>query len=253
MRRDMTSLPVPIDVGDGAAVVLLHGFAMTPATYRRTAQLIARRARVVVPDLFAVRGPWRYEVVLGYLTNTLDELGLEQVTMIGHSFGGGLELGFAATRPGRVTELVFSDTLAVSREWGLADEALRHPARLLRLATPEATSAFAKSWVLHPRQMVQAGWWGFRSERADDIDTIVAAGIPAHVLWASRDSILDRRDGREFARRLGASFTVAKVGGTKPVDHDWMFQQPELFVSHLEKLGLRAFASRSRAAGAGDR
>ena len=69
--------------------------------------------------------------MLDAFTASLDRLGVDKVTLIGHSFGGGIELGFAARFPGRVVELVFSDTLAVSRQWGLADEALRHPMRLL--------------------------------------------------------------------------------------------------------------------------
>jgi pimeloyl-ACP methyl ester carboxylesterase len=242
----MPTLRVPVDVGDGAPIVILHGFAMTPAIYRRTALLLSRRARVVVPDLFAVRGPWRYELVLSDLVQTLDEMGLDRVTMIGHSFGGGLELAFAASQPSRVVELVFSDTLAVSREWGLADEALRHPLRLLRLATPAAASAFGRTLALHPRQLAEAGWWGFRSAREDHIGSIAEAGIPSHVLWAGRDSILARSDGQKFADELNASFTVATGTGTRPVDHDWMFQQPELFVRHLENLGIQALVPRRK-------
>ena len=224
---------------------------MRPETYRRTAELLSRRARVVVPDLFDVRGPWRYEGVLAAFTRTLERMSLERVTLLGHSFGGGIELGFAARHPERVVELVFSDTLAVSEEWGLADEALRHPSGLLRLATPQAASAFVRTWLAHPRQMVEAAWWGFRSTRDGDIGRIAAAGVPAHVLWASRDSILSQVDGREFAERLGADFTVAERPGGRPVDHDWMFQDPELFVAHVERLGLSALqagaaASRSR-------
>src|SRR5580692_10529415 len=131
---------------------------MRPETYRPLADLLAPQCRVIIPDLFAVRGPWRYPLVLDAFTATLDRLGLETMTLIGHSFGGGIELGFASRFPSRVVELVFSDTLAVSRQWGLADEALRHPLRLLRLATPSAAAAFARSWVTHPRQLVDAGW-----------------------------------------------------------------------------------------------
>lgn len=233
-------LHVPVDVGTGAPIVLLHGFGMRPGTYRPTAVLLGRRARVVIPDLFAVRGRWRWRRVVDALEATLDGLGLDQVTMIGHSFGGGIELGLAARHPERVTELVFSDTLAVSAEWGLADEALRHPWGLMRLATAPAAAAFVSRWLLHPRQMVAAAWWGFRSEREGPIDAVVRAGIPAHVLWASRDSILPRSDGRAFAARLGASFTVARSLDGRPVDHDWMFQNPGLFVAHLQSLQLRA-------------
>ena len=124
--------------------------------------------------------------------------------LMGHSFGGGIELGFAARYPDRVVEVVFSDTLAVSHEFGLADEVLRHPLGLFHLATPNAAAAFARSWIEHPRQLLGAGWWGFRSDRAGDTEACARAGIPAHVLWANRDSILSRDDGERFAKELNA-------------------------------------------------
>ena len=247
----MRALEVPLDIGEGNPIVLLHGFAMSPATYRPMARLLVERARVVVPDLFAIRGLWRFESLLEGFTAAMDGLGLERVSLIGHSFGGGLELGFAASNPQRVVELVFSDTLTVSREWGLADEALRHPLGLLHLATPSAAEAFTRSWILHPRQMVGAAWWGFTSGRGDDIGAIARAGIPAHVLWANRDSILSRSDGEEFAREMKATFTVARSPDGGPIDHDWMFQQPALFVSHLDQLGLQALTTGTREPGRG--
>jgi pimeloyl-ACP methyl ester carboxylesterase len=220
--------------------VLLHGYGMRPFVYRHTADLLAPRCRVLIPDLFSVRGPWEHHRIIGAVATTLDELGLERVSLIGHSFGGGIELGFAARHPARVIELVFSDTLAVAEEWGLADEALRHPWGLLHLVTAPAAAAFASQWITHPRQMVDGAWWGFRSTRDRPIDAVCKAAVPAHVLWASRDSILSRPDGEEFAKRLGATFTVAKSQDGRPVDHDWMFQNPRLFVAHLLELGLRA-------------
>lgn len=238
----MKQLEVPVDVGSGPAVVVLHGYAMRPDTYGRLAALLAPRCRVVVPDLFGFRGPWRYPKVLDGFTATLDRLGLDEVTLIGHSFGGGIELGFASRQPGRVVEAVFSDTLAVSREWGLADEAMRHPLGLLGLATPVAAAAFARSWLTHPRQLVEAAWWGFTSDRDRVSDVCAQDGLLSHVLWANRDSILARRDGERFARELGATFTVASAPDGRPIDHDWMFQEPELFVSHLERLELNALA-----------
>jgi pimeloyl-ACP methyl ester carboxylesterase len=197
---------------------------------------------VVVPDLFGFRGPWRYPNVLDGFTATLDGLGLDQVTLIGHSFGGGIELGFASSFPARVVELVFSDTLAVSREWGLADEAMRHPFGLFRLATPIAASAFVRQWTRYPRQLIGAAWWGFTSDRDGEGEECAKAGLPAHVLWANRDSILERSDGERFARELNASFTVASAPDDRPIDRDWMFQEPELFFSHLEDLKLNALA-----------
>jgi pimeloyl-ACP methyl ester carboxylesterase len=236
-------LKVPVDTGDGRTVVLLHGFAMRPATYDRLVGLLAPRCRVVVPDLFAVRGRWRYAEVLEAFGSTMDDLRLDRISLVGHSFGGGIELGFAIQQPDRVVELVFSDTLAASREWRLAQEALRHPARLIGLATPTAASAFFHNWIEHPRQLVDAGWWAFRSDRECDSGAVARAGLPAHVLWANRDSILSRSDGQLFAEELHASFTIASAPDGRALDHDWMFRQPEVFFKHLEGLELQAFST----------
>lgn len=240
-------LETPIDAGQGEPIVILHGFAMRPATYAPLVRLLEPRCRVIVPDLFNLHGKWRFQTVLDAFTASLDELGLDQVSLLAHSFGGGIALGFAAQSPDRVVEAVFSDTLAASREWMLADEALRHPIRLLYLATPTAASAFGYTLARHPRQMVGAAWWGFTSSRGSDSSTVAWAGIPAHVLWANRDSVLSRSDGRKFADEMRASFTVAATPDGRALDHDWMFQQPEVFFRHLEKLKLHALSPTVRA------
>jgi pimeloyl-ACP methyl ester carboxylesterase len=242
-------LQTPIDAGRGAPFVVLHGFAMRPVTYSPLARLLEARCRVVVPDLFAWRGRWRYPAVLDAFASTLDELELDRVSLLAHSFGGGIALGFAARYPDRVVEAVFSDTLAASGEWMLADEALRHPIRLLHLATPAAASAFAYSWAHHPRQMVGAAWWGFTSSRGADSTAVARAGIPAHVLWANRDSVLSQTDGRKFADEMRASFTVASTPDEQALDHDWMFQQPQVFFHHLEGLNLTALVPAVHSAG----
>jgi hypothetical protein len=81
------------------------------------------------------------------------------------------------------------------------------------------------------------------SDRRQEVATIARAGLPCHVLWANRDTLLNRQDGAEFARDLGASFTVVnRPAGAGPVDHDWMYRYPALFVEYLDKLGLAALS-----------
>jgi len=164
-------------LGEGPPVVILHGYGLSPFSYRGTAELLAWRTRVAVPAIFALHGRWSYERALQALLATLDSLELDQVTLIGHSFGGGLELGLAARYPERVVELVFADTLGMSREWMLAEEAVR-PMTLFRLATPTAAVDFTHSWLSHPMQMVRAAWWGFVSDRRQEVATIARAGLP---------------------------------------------------------------------------
>src|SRR5437016_8733098 len=237
-----------VDTGDGPALVLLHGFAMQRETYLPLARLLQDRVRVVIPAIFALPGRWTFERAVACVEATLDDRGLERVSLLGHSFGGGLELGLAARRPDRVVECVFGDTLGVRREFGLASEALRNPPGLLRMASVPAATAFLRSFTTHPLQLAEAGWWGFTSDRQADIDAVVGAGIPCHVLWAERDTILKRADGQAFARDLHASFNVVRrPPGYGRIDHDWMFDDPELFAAHLEALGLQILSTTTTA------
>jgi pimeloyl-ACP methyl ester carboxylesterase len=229
-----------LDVGAGPTIVLLHGYGMKPETYLPMAKLLTDRARIVIPDLFAVPGRWTFDHALDCLQRTIDDLGLDQVSLLGHSFGGGLELGLACRSPARIVECVFSDTLGMHNEFSLALEAV-HPLGIVRMATPRAVRSFSEQWLAHPIHLASAALWAFRSDRRPEIDECADFGLPCHVLWAARDTILSRKDGQEFARQLHATFSVAKAPpGYGPIDHDWMFDDPELFVEHLDALGLRA-------------
>ena len=216
---------------------------MQPSIYVPMARLLADRVRVVIPAILQLSERWTFEHAVDCLELTLADLEVERVSLLGHSFGGGLELGLAARFPERMMECVFSDTIGVSKQLGLAREALSHPLGDLRLATAPAVSAFLRSWVSHPAQLASAALWAFSSNPDDEVNAVAGTRIPCHVLWAERDTILARRDGMEFARRLNASFTVAeRPAGYGPIDHDWMFDDPELFVRHLERLGLHALS-----------
>jgi pimeloyl-ACP methyl ester carboxylesterase len=232
----------PIDIGRGRPLVVLPGFGLSPQVYGATASLLARQCRVIVTDLYRERGGWSFAETVDQFAVRLDRARLDRVSIMGHSFSGGVELGFAARYPQRVVELVFVDTLAMSREWPLAEEALRHPVRLLWLATPQAALAFGSTVLTYPRRIAEAAWWGFTSGRSSDATVVAGHNLRAHVLWANRDSLLSRDDGAAFARELGASFTIAERRDDAPVDHDWMYRHPQLFVQHVERLGLDVFA-----------
>ncbi len=232
-----------VSVGEGPTLVLLHGYAMQPETYLPLARLLADRARVVIPAIFALPERWSFDHALDCIEATLEDHGIERASLLGHSFGGGLELGLAARRPEQVVECVFSDTLADRREFRLAQEALRNPPGLLGMASVPAAEAFGRSFLTHPVQLVRAAWWGFTSDRTNDIAAILGANIPCYVLWAERDTILRRSDGQDFARDLHATFTVVnRPPGYGRIDHDWMFDDPALFARYLEDLDLHVLA-----------
>ena len=101
----------------GPVVVLLHGVADSGHTWDTPlSQLATRRDRgaltIVVPDLLGhgLSAKPRTDYSLGAHANTLrdllDELGHDQVTLVGHSLGGGVAMQFAYQFPGRCEALM---------------------------------------------------------------------------------------------------------------------------------------------------
>ena len=100
--------------GQGEPVVLLHGFGGSSWSWRHLMPALARRHRVIAPDLNGFGWTQRPREVAAYsyagqaamVLGVLRELGVERFHVIGHSYGGGLALWLAARHPERVRSLV---------------------------------------------------------------------------------------------------------------------------------------------------
>lgn len=104
------------ETGSGPAVVLLHGGgpgATGIANYSRNIGELARRFRVIVPDLpgYGRSEKWiDHSDPFGYLGRSigglLDELGIDSAHLVGNSYGGAAALRLALDRPDKVGRLV---------------------------------------------------------------------------------------------------------------------------------------------------
>lgn len=112
MTRDGTDLAVLDYGGTGPPVVLLHGLAGHAGEWVDTADLITDRFRVIAADM---RGHGQSERFPSDLSPQargddaafiIEQLGLDPVTVVGHSLGGQTALMVAAHRPDLVADLV---------------------------------------------------------------------------------------------------------------------------------------------------
>ncbi|WP_460724038.1 alpha/beta fold hydrolase [Nocardia heshunensis] len=104
------------ETGSGPAVVLLHGGgpgASGMSNYTRNVGPLARRFRVIVPDMpgYGRSEKWIDQSdPFGYLARSmagmLDELGVESAHLVGNSLGGAAALRLAIEQPARVGRMV---------------------------------------------------------------------------------------------------------------------------------------------------
>lgn len=104
-----------LDVGEGPAVVLLHGFASSIENWLTVIPTLKTSNRVLAVDLKGFG--WTDRPVADYspaaqaelLRAVLDERKVDQVALVAHSWGSSVALAFALKYPARVSRLVLYD------------------------------------------------------------------------------------------------------------------------------------------------
>jgi 3-oxoadipate enol-lactonase len=98
---DGACVDVRIDGANGDPIVLLAGFPLARDIWDTCAESLARRYRIVRPDLRGVGassvpdGPYLMDLLAADVAAVLDALGIERATIVGHSMGGYVALAFA--------------------------------------------------------------------------------------------------------------------------------------------------------------
>lgn len=106
------------DLGDGPAVVLVHGHPFDRTMWRLQLQSLSSRFRVVAPDLrgygqsAATAGTVSMGELAGDLWELLAELEIDEVAAVGLSMGGLVVMEMAIARPRRVRALGLIATTA---------------------------------------------------------------------------------------------------------------------------------------------
>ena len=100
VSADGTRLAVRDHGGSGPVLLLMHGASQNLATWTDMAPYFTSHHRVVAMDLRnhgkSADGPWTWSAALDDIDAVMDELGLEDVTLVGHSLGGMLAAMYAA-------------------------------------------------------------------------------------------------------------------------------------------------------------
>lgn len=112
------------DLGEGFPLMMIHGSGpgvTAWANWRLVMPSLALSRRVIAPDMLGFGYSERpanihYErdLWVQHALGVLDALGLEQVDLLGNSFGGGIALALALAHPQRVRRLILMGSTGVS-------------------------------------------------------------------------------------------------------------------------------------------
>ena len=115
------------EMGQGAALVLLHGLFGAAQNWGAIQKHLAVTHRVIALDL-RNHGASPHAATMDYaamaddVAETLDALGVPVATVLGHSMGGKVAMWLALTQPARVARLIVADIAPVPRPPELRDK-----------------------------------------------------------------------------------------------------------------------------------
>lgn len=227
--------------GEGPPLVLVHGLGGAASNWTELAPLLARRHRLLVPDLPGHGGSSALPAVSGLepfadrVALVADREGMLPAPFVGHSLGGTVVLRLALRRPADVQAIVLAGSagLSIGNVWGRQLLSLFTTVRPGRLAahlrgrvarspllrrvvfgtvsvadpvalTNEAVEGFLAAQLLHTD--VDSAWQALRGD--DPRQELELIRVPVLVLWGAEDSQLPLDDAFEYTRRLRARLRV---------------------------------------------
>jgi pimeloyl-ACP methyl ester carboxylesterase len=232
--------------GEGPPLTLVHGLGGAAVNFTKLAPILARRRRVLIPDLPGHGLSERLASVEGIATysshvHKIAELeGMLPGAVLGYSMGGVIALRLAVEEPDDVTALALvaaAGIVSTTRraEIWLAVTAAIRPAQLM--------TRFRETFAHRPRlRWLPFGLWGAADPPALEPDAVIgflegpsqhtdvqSAGralladdprpdldrvrCPALLVWGARDRLVPLKDGFEYARRLRAPIRVLPACG----------------------------------------
>ena len=180
--------------GSGPALLLIHGIGDSSETWRGVLPALARSHLVIAPDLLGhgmsakPRADYSVAAYANGMRDLLGVLGIDRVTLVGHSLGGGVAMQFAYQFPEKTERMV----LVASGGAG------RGVSPMLRAATLPGASTLLAAVRLPGAHLALAAGIGLLKR----LDT--GLGVDAADLHRVVDALPDARSRAAFIRTLRA-------------------------------------------------
>jgi len=205
--------------GAGPPLVLLHGIGSNSRSWQRQLSVLSSDFKVIAWDAPGYgrssdpAGKPSMRFYADRLRGLLDELGLSNIFLLGHSTGGMIAQEFYRAYASYVSALILADTRYVGSGSNL-EERLRMirtmtPAQLAAVRAPKLLSAAAPQAVIEETISIMSEVRPFGYEfaaralaEADTRDVLRDLRVPTLLIWGAEDEITPLWDERPAGARL---------------------------------------------------
>lgn len=143
-----------LDVGHGAPFVFLHGNPTSSYLWRNVLPGIGGGVRCLAPDLIGMGHSgkpdiaYKFDDHARYLDAWFEAMGLEEVVLVGHDWGGALAFDWAARHPERVRGLTVMETIVRPMNWADFTDSARPRYETLRGAGTGETKVLDENFFI---------------------------------------------------------------------------------------------------------
>jgi pimeloyl-ACP methyl ester carboxylesterase len=220
--------------GSGPALLMIHGVGDNSAAWEPVHAKLAQRFTVIAPDLLGhgesdkPRADYSLAAFANGMRDLLAVLGIDRVTVVGHSFGGGVAMQFAYQYPQLVERIVLVSAGGVAEDVSIALRAAAMPMGSEALAVLRAPGVMPAVRLFGRAIGTVLGSTKFGRDAADVVGLLEGFQDPRALAAFARTlrSVVDARG--QFVTMLDRSYLMESI----PVQLVWGDEDPIIPVEH---------------------
>jgi pimeloyl-ACP methyl ester carboxylesterase len=243
-------------LGTGPPLVFLHGWSLGCRSYQRCLTGLAEQGRhVLSPALPGFGGTANLPPESFTLSSYAEWVGAflqhvypdQPVTLVGHSFGGGVAIRTAYDFPAAVDRLIVVNSIGGANwtshgtvlrtigerplwDWGLHLATDLWPPRQLTRVLPVVAQDLASNLLRNPAGIWRVGRLAAGADLSAELIELKARKLPMVIVWGAGDRFLPRLALQSLQQVTDADCLT--VSG----NHAWLLTQPEAFCEVITNL-----------------
>lgn len=236
--------------GKGEPLVFLHGWGLAHRAYRRALKRLVRQGvRVYAPAMPGFGGTdslpssvLSLEGYAGWVNAFIGAVRIRKpVTLVGHSFGGGVAIQVAHDWPNRVGRLVVVNSVGGSAwshsngivrtmrerplwDWGLHMQTDIMPMRQLTRVIPVILGEAVPNLLRNPHAFCKVAHLAATADLTEELEVLKRRRLPVVILWGQKDTVIPAASIESLRAALGDPHVI-----TVPGSHTWLLADPDGF------------------------